>query len=153
MWLRGFQQTLNLRGTLFRFKQALAPGQRRWYTYPATHSQKKLYAKQGFQNVRYDESQRIGENTITKIMKEARHRCNFECTGHGLRSVDITTAVNKPGLNQKECLAFSCHSSVAAQKNYIRRNPKSEMAKFGAFRLLRKSDNGKKGDTTAKKSD
>ena len=32
-------------GTLFRFKQALAPGQRRWYTYPATHSQKKSYAK------------------------------------------------------------------------------------------------------------
>ena len=64
----------------------------------------------------------------------------------------VTTAVKEPGLNQAECLAFSRHSSVAAQKKYFRRNPKSEMAKFGAFGVLRKSDNGKKGDTTAKKS-
>ena len=65
----------------------------------------------------------------------------------------VITAVSEPGLNQAECLAFSSHSSVAAHKNYIRRNPKSEMAKFGAFGVLRKSDDAKKGDATAKKSD
>ena len=56
-------------------------------------------------------------------------------------------------MNQAECLAFSRHSSVAAQKNYIRHNSKSEMAKFGVFGVLINSDDGKKGDATAKKSD
>ena len=61
--------------------------------------------------------------------------------------------MKQPGLNQAEYLAFSRLSSVAAQKNYIRRNPKSEMAKFGALGVLRKSDNGEKGDAAAKKND
>ena len=49
--------------------------------------------------------------------------------------------------------AMSRAVSVAAQKNYIIRTLKSEMAKFGSFGVLRKSDDGKKGDATAKKSD
>ena len=49
--------------------------------------------------------------------------------------------------------AMSRAVSVAAQKNYIIRTLKSEMAKFGSFGVLRKSDDGKKGDATAKTID
>ena len=82
-------------------------------------------------------------------MKEACSRCDLNCTGHGLRSIAVTTVVNEPGVNQSECLAFSRHASVSGQKSYIRRSSKSEMAKFDAFGVLKKTEDGKKGDAAA----
>ena len=43
-------------------------------------SQKKLYAKEGFQNMRYSDSRPIGV-IIATITKEACPWCNLECTG------------------------------------------------------------------------
>ena len=54
-------------------------------------------------------------------------------TGHALRRLFITTLANDPGVSVEEAMVSSRHSSVAAQRNYIVLNGKSEDAKFAAL--------------------
>ena len=56
-------------------------------------------------------------------------------TGHGFRSLFISTLANDPRVSVQESMASSCHSSVAAQLPYIERDARSEVGKFAALGL------------------
>ena len=63
----------------------------------------------------------------------------MDCAGHALRHISIGIIVNDEHVNDREALAFSCHSSLAANRNYVKHGSKSESARFHAQGL--KNDN------------
>ena len=76
-------------------------------------------------------------NKIRLMIKEANKKVGMGCAEHALRHVSIGTIVNDEHVNGKEALAFSRHSSLAANRNYAKHGSKSESARFNALGLSR----------------
>ena len=95
-------------------------------------TQKKMCAKTDLTLARWNPNKPIGSNGIGKLMKAGCKKLGLKCTGHELRALAITTAVNG-NMNPKESMAFSWPNSASAQSNYQRQNNTSEMVKFTAL--------------------
>ena len=94
----------------------------------------------GKNNARMSPKEPLGVNTIAVMLKEACAKVGLDekNTGHGLRGIYISTLANNPSVNIEECLVSARHSSVSAQRPYIRRNETSECVKFDALGVLKK---------------
>ena len=76
------------------------------------------------------------------MIKHALKVVGVNTTGHGGRRLAITTFVNAPDVNPNESLGFARHASLAAQRPYVSRDGKSEMAKFTALGVVGQKKNG-----------
>ena len=87
-------------------------------------------------DVMYSPNKPVGQNMINMFMKEACKKLKLKCTGHGFHALSISTVINEVA-NAKETLAFSRHTSLAAQRPCHRSGHKTEMTKFKALGLVK----------------
>ena len=120
-------------GTLKRYTNKIAPGQKRFYCRAATLQERHRFTRAGFPNAEMSPKAVIGVNTVGVMMKKSMKKLGINTAGHGGRHLCISTMVNDATVNVQESLAAARHTSVAAQKNYVTRDNKSEMARFVAL--------------------
>ena len=73
------------------------------------------------------------------MLKEAGARTGLYTTGHGFRRLFITSLVNGEGVSVEEALGSARYDSVAAQREYMHRNHRSEANKFAALGIKKKT--------------
>mmetsp|Transcript_4578 Transcript_4578/g.7743 ORF Transcript_4578/g.7743 Transcript_4578/m.7743 type:complete len:550 (+) Transcript_4578:127-1776(+) len=125
-------------GAIFkRLFDKMHPSQNRLYCKEATKNQKANFAMLG-ETIHMSPHQPLGVNKVAKMTKEAGERTGLLTSGHGFRRLFITTLVNAPGVSTEEVLGSARHRSVAASRNYMQRNHRSEANKLAALGITKK---------------